>query len=119
MRTLKAFADVSDLKASPEKTAIYFGNVKEEDQLRILQLTGFKKDAFPFRYLGVSITSKRLTRADCEVIIDKIMHRIMCWSSRDLSYATRTTLVNVVLLSLHSYWAQIFLLPKCVLNRIT
>lgn len=119
VRTLKAFANVSGLEASPEKTAIYFGNVKEEDQTRILQLTRFKKGTFPFRYLGVPITSKKLTRADCDVLIDKIMHRIMCWSSRHLSYAARTTLVNVVLLSLHSYWAQIFLLPKCVLNRIT
>lgn len=49
VRTLKAFAVVSGLEASSEKTAIYFGNVREEDQHRIMQVTGFKKGVFPFR----------------------------------------------------------------------
>ncbi|XP_048503121.1 uncharacterized protein LOC125498862 [Beta vulgaris subsp. vulgaris] len=109
----------SGLEASPEKTAIYyFGNVKEEEQSRILQVTGYKKGSFPFRYLGVPITSKRLSKADCDILVDRMLKRIMSWSSRHLSYAARTTLVNAVLMSLHTYWAQNFLLPKCVLHRI-
>ncbi|XP_048492374.1 uncharacterized protein LOC125493253 [Beta vulgaris subsp. vulgaris] len=118
VRTLKAFAESSGLEASPEKTAIYFGNVKEVDQNRILQITGYRKGIFPFRYLGVPITSKRLNKADCDILVDRMLKRIMCWSSRHLSYAARTTLVNAVLMSIHTYWAQNFLLPKCVLLRI-
>ena len=118
VRTLKAFAVTSGLEASPEKTAIYFGNVKEEEQSRILQVTGYKKGSFPLRYLGVPITSKRLSKADCDILVDRMLKRIMSWSSRHLLYAARTTLVNVVLMSLHTYWAQNFLLPKCVLHRI-
>ncbi|XP_057248199.1 uncharacterized protein LOC130590186 [Beta vulgaris subsp. vulgaris] len=119
VRALKAFENVSGLEASKEKTAIYFGNVQQEIQNRIMLLTGYKKGSFPFRYLGVPITSKRISRADCDILVEKIMKRIMCWSSRHLSYAGRTTLVNSVLLSLHTYWAQVFLLPKSVLKRIT
>lgn len=89
-----------------------------EDQSRILQITGYKKGNFPFRYLGVPITSKRISREDCDILVQKIMKRIMCWSSRHISYAARTTFVNVVLLSVHTYWAQGFLLPKSV-SRIT
>ena len=57
VRILKAFAQVLGLNANPYKTDIYYGNVKEEIQDRIVQLTGYKKGQFPFRYLGVPITS--------------------------------------------------------------
>ncbi|XP_010678138.1 uncharacterized protein LOC104893701 [Beta vulgaris subsp. vulgaris] len=118
VRTLKAFAEASGLEASPDKTAIYFGSVTEDEQSRILRVSGYKKGSFPFRCLGVPITSKRLTKAECDILVDRMVKRIMSWSSRHLSYAARITLVNAVLMSLHTYWAQIFLLPKCVLHRI-
>lgn len=40
------------------------------------------------------------------------------WGSRHLSYAARTILVNNVLLSLHTYQARIFVIPKGVIKRI-
>lgn len=48
----------------------------------------------------------------------KMTLRIMCWSSRHLSYAARSVLINAVLMSIHVYWAQVFLLPKAVLDKI-
>ncbi|XP_048494582.1 uncharacterized protein LOC125494804 [Beta vulgaris subsp. vulgaris] len=107
-RVLKTFSDTSGLFASQEKTALYFGNVKEEVQARILQVTRFQRGTFPFRYLGVRITSKRLAKSDCDALVDKIVKRIVCLSSRHLSYAGRYVLINSVLLSLHTYWAKVF-----------
>ncbi|XP_048490060.1 uncharacterized protein LOC125492014 [Beta vulgaris subsp. vulgaris] len=118
VRTLKAFTATSGLEASPAKSAIYFGNVKVNVQYSILRVFGYNKGEFPFHYLGVPITTKKLKRADCDVLVDKILKQIMCWSSRHLSYAARVTLVNSVLLSLHIYWTQIFLLHEGVLNKI-
>lgn len=46
------------------------------------------------------------------------MQRIVCLSSRHLSYATRVTILNDDCMNLYIYWAQIFLLYKGVLNRI-
>lgn len=51
--------------------------------------------------------------------MDKTLKRILCWSPRHFSYAARVTLINVVLISLHTFWAQIFLLPKVVLLKVT
>ncbi|XP_048502698.1 uncharacterized protein LOC125498517 [Beta vulgaris subsp. vulgaris] len=119
VRALKAFSDASGLQANHMKCAIYFGNVPDEVRSRILQVTGFQLGSFPFRYLGVSITSKRISIADCDVLVDRILKRIMYWSSRNLSYAGRTTLVNAVLLSIHTYWAEVFLLPQYVLQKVT
>ena len=117
-RTMHAFSEISGLQASQEKAAVYFGNVKEEVASRILQVTGYKRGEFPFRYLGMPITARKLTTTDCDVVVDKMLRRITCWSSRHLPYAARVTLVNVVLISLHTFWAQLFILPKTVIQRI-
>ncbi|XP_056688751.1 uncharacterized protein [Spinacia oleracea] len=51
-------------------------------------------------------------------LVDKMMARIKTWSSRNISFAGRITLINAVLLSIHSYWAQVFILPKHVLKTV-
>lgn len=67
----------------------------------MLKLQKIKKGEFPFRYLGVSITSKSLSKGDCNILIDKMLKRI-----------------NAVLMSIHSYWVQVFVLPKGVIQKI-
>lgn len=101
VKTLKAFEEASGLMASLQKSAIYNGNVMEEIQQRIVEITKIKKGEFPFRYLGVSITSKSLSKGDCNILIDKMLKRI-----------------NAVLMSIHSYWVQVFVLPKGVIQKI-
>ncbi|KAM3324089.1 hypothetical protein P3S67_005240 [Capsicum chacoense] len=83
------------------------------------ELTGYSKGTLPFRYFGVPISAKKLSKIDCEVLIDKITMRIKRWGTRHLSYADRVVLVNDVLLHIHSYWASIFILPKRVLKKTT
>lgn len=72
----------------------------------------------PFRYLGVPICSKKITKAQCEIIVEKMIVRIKVWSIRNLSYKERSQLINSVLLSLHRYWAHVFIIPKTVLNEV-
>uniref|UniRef100_A0A803Q619 Reverse transcriptase domain-containing protein n=1 Tax=Cannabis sativa TaxID=3483 RepID=A0A803Q619_CANSA len=48
----------------------------------------------------------------------KMTSGIRCWSSRNLSYMGRVTLINSVLLAILTYWAQIFILPKQLLKDI-
>lgn len=44
--------------------------------------------------------------------------RIRLWSSRNLSYSARSQLINSVLMSLHRYWAQVFILLKIILKEV-
>ncbi|XP_074283135.1 uncharacterized protein LOC141607680 [Silene latifolia] len=83
-----------------------------------LQLSGFQQGAFPFRYLGIPISFKRLSSADSNVLVDKIVKKIRGWGTKKLSYAGRLVLVRHVLSQMHSYWARIFLLPKGVIARV-
>lgn len=56
-----------------------------------------------FRYLGVRIYSKKISVAQCDQLIEKMVIRIRIWTSRNLSYTTKVQLVNIVLMSLHIY----------------
>ncbi|XP_074297299.1 uncharacterized protein LOC141628005 [Silene latifolia] len=66
----------------------------------------------PFKYLGVPISAGKLSIKHCYGLIEKITERIRGFAARVLSYAGRLTLVNLVLTSLYSYWATIFVIPK-------
>lgn len=45
--------------------------------------------------------------------------RITSWSTRHLSFASRTQLINYLLLSVHSFWAQAFIIPSAVMEKIS
>lgn len=105
VRALNTFFQASGLHVNRDKSAVYIGNVHKDMQRRILQVSGFQRVAFPFRYFGIPITTKRIAKADCDLLVDRMMRRILCWSSRHLYYAVRIVPVNSVLLSIHTYWA--------------
>ncbi|XP_056695311.1 uncharacterized protein [Spinacia oleracea] len=118
LQCFKLFSDTSGLKANIQKSAFYCASMQQEVIKQVVDLSGFTIGTFPFRYFGVPIYFKRITNADCESLVDKMLARIKIWSSRNLSFASRITLINAVLMSIHSYWAQVFVLPKYVLNTV-
>ena len=62
--------------------------------------------------------TKRLSAADCTLLIEKITARINCWTSKLLSYAGRLQLIQSVLFSIQNYWCRQFILPKGVIKVI-
>ncbi|KAL2930273.1 LINE-1 retrotransposable element ORF2 protein, partial [Bienertia sinuspersici] len=113
-----AFSLSSGLQASREKTEVYTCGMKEEQVQQILQETGFRRGSLPFKYLGIPISSKRISIGQCKTLIEKMTARIRIWSSKNMSYAARVQLINAVLISIHQYWAQVFILPKAALAKI-
>ncbi|XP_059310959.1 uncharacterized protein LOC132062399 [Lycium ferocissimum] len=95
-----------------EKSFIYFGGLKPDIQQNILEALEFTRDELPFRYLGIPLSSKRLSIMQCKRLIDKILTRIKSWTTRFLSYAERLLLVKTVLFSIQVFWSQVFVLPK-------
>lgn len=55
------FSKASGLVANQGKSYVYFGGVAPNIQQEILQTLGFQASTLPFRYLGVSLSSKRLS----------------------------------------------------------
>lgn len=121
MIILKAFATfscASGLEMNKEKSEIYFNGVKGEDMQKILQCSGFQRCTFPFRYLGIPITFKRIGIGDCHKLVERMVGRIRGWGAKKLSYAGRLVLVQSILSQLHTYWARIFIIPTKVLNQV-
>lgn len=84
---------------------------------RVTKASGFSHQQVLFRYLAIPICAKKISNVQCDALIENMKAKIRIWSTRNLSYMARTLLINVVLLSLHTYWPQVFILPQNVLHE--
>ncbi|KAL0292602.1 UNVERIFIED_CONTAM: hypothetical protein Sangu_3252600, partial [Sesamum angustifolium] len=106
------------LKVNPAKSQIIFSRAVQQERQQILDYLGFQEGSLPVKYLGIPLTSSRLTIADCRPLIDKVDARLAGWNNQILSYAGRLQLIKSVLTTLHTYWASAFILPKGVLKTL-
>ncbi|KAL0294053.1 UNVERIFIED_CONTAM: hypothetical protein Scaly_3129800 [Sesamum calycinum] len=106
------------LKVNPAKSQIIFSRAVQQERQQILDYLGFQEGSLPVKYLGIPLTSSRLTIADCRPLIDKVDARLAGWNNQTLSYAGRLQLIKSVLTTLHTYWASAFILPKGVLKTL-
>ncbi|KAK4383529.1 hypothetical protein Sango_2767100 [Sesamum angolense] len=109
---------ISRLKVNPAKSQIIFSRAVQQERQQILDYLGFQEGSLPVKYLGIPLTSSRLTIADCRPLIDKVDARLAGWNNQTLSYAGRLQLIKSVLTTLHTYWASAFILPKGVLKTL-
>lgn len=112
------FSQASGLIANLEKCVVYFVRTSAEMEAHINNVLGMTKGELPFRYLGVPLSSKKLTLPQCRMVCDKITARLQMWTIKFLSYGGRLQLLKSVVEGIHSFWSQIFLLPKRVLKMI-
>ncbi|KAL0292021.1 UNVERIFIED_CONTAM: hypothetical protein Sangu_3258700 [Sesamum angustifolium] len=70
--TLNEFAALSGLKVNPAKSQIIFSRAVQQERQQILDYLGFQEGSLPVKYLGIPLTSSRLTIADCRPLIDKV-----------------------------------------------
>ncbi|GJT92150.1 RNA-directed DNA polymerase, eukaryota, reverse transcriptase zinc-binding domain protein [Tanacetum coccineum] len=97
-RALDEFSKSSGLYPSMAKSTVFYGNVPDSVKDDVNLAMPFREGVLPVRYLGVPLTAKKLSIADCLVLTEK--------------------LVAYVLSSLHVYWASMFILPVSVCNNI-
>lgn len=93
----------SGLQANLGKSCIYFGRVANDVQQSIKQKLGFNHGDLPFKYLGIPLSTKKLTNIQWAPLIEKIVTRISCWTARKLSYGGRVQLVQSVLFGIQAY----------------
>ncbi|XP_056689712.1 uncharacterized protein [Spinacia oleracea] len=77
---------------------------------------GVPQGTFPFKYLGVPLTTRKLSFADYKPLIDRTVARIKSWTSKFLSYAGRLQLVKSVLFGSRKAavsWEQLCLPKSC------
>ncbi|XP_074288536.1 uncharacterized protein LOC141613691 [Silene latifolia] len=118
LRAISTSSASSGLRVNASKSEVIFNGVSDAVRADIVQISGCKEGQLPLRYLGIPIQPGRLTRQDCNILLDWITAKIKGIGARKLSYAGRLTLINSVLNTLHNYWASIFLIRKCIITRI-
>ena len=112
------FSSCSGLAANLDKSEVYFSGVNDDTKASILHSVGMVPGVLPVRYLGIPLSTKKLSIAQYKPLIDKFRSRVQSWTVRKLTYAGRLQLVKCVLFSLQTYWSQLFLLPKKVTREI-
>ncbi|KAL2902930.1 hypothetical protein RDABS01_028012 [Bienertia sinuspersici] len=118
LRGLNHFQMALVLKANDAKSEVFSANMNDEDVDKICERTCLKKGSWPFRYLGIPICNKKLSRDECELLIHRMTTTISSWQSRHISFAGRLQLVNAVLMSICTYWMQILILLIGVIKEI-
>ena len=76
LQGLKLFTETSDLQANQGKSTIYCTSMNDDEIKRIKQFSRFPREHLPFRYLGVPISSKKITAADCDALVEEMSLRI-------------------------------------------
>ena len=84
----------------------------------ILDIFGFPEGSLPVKYFGVPLITTRLTSNDCKILVERMVARVKCWTSKFLSYAGRLQLIQSVRFSIQVYWTSIFILPKKVIKMV-
>ena len=90
---LSDFADMSGLQANISKSSIFF-SAECQYKSTILEMLGFQEGCFPITYLGMPLSSKRISYSACKPLLDRISRRVNGWKTALLSYAGRLQLIK-------------------------
>ncbi|XP_074318737.1 uncharacterized protein LOC141655560 [Silene latifolia] len=87
LRVLFTFYAAYGLKVNASKSEVVFNGVSQELKQEITQVSGFREGILSFKYLGIPIQPGRLTRQDCNILLERITARVRSVGARKLSYA--------------------------------
>ena len=118
MSVMGRFTKISGLHINVMKSSIFASGVNLSPLLDAAIEMGISVVTLPIRYLGMPLTTKTLTSSDYEPLIDKIRRRMLCWSTRALSYAGRLQLIKTVISSMVNFWSSVYILPARCLDTI-
>jgi hypothetical protein len=110
MDKIHNFPRSTGLHVNPSKCKIFYGGVEERIKDSILKVTSFAEGSLPFRYLGVPLTSKKLSIHHYMPLVDRIVER--------MHITGRLQLIASVTFVVANYWMQCLPLPKKVIHKI-
>lgn len=105
---LYTFELMSGLKVNSDKTCLYSSHRNLELHFFFSRMIHSNVGSLPLTYLGITISSGRPRRQDWDILLNKIISRLVTSKSKLLSLDGRLTLVNSVLTAIPTYWMSIF-----------
>lgn len=101
------------------QTSFFSAGLSPEEIKIIKDETCLKEGSLPVRYLGVHLCTKKITIADCAVLLQAIKTKLNSLAFKALSFAGRQQLLDTVFTSLTNFWSNFFILPKGVTKEIS
>lgn len=109
---MNQFKDWSGLDTNESKSEIFYGGYSATQASALTLLSGFRRGAFPTRYLGLPLSPKRISAATLQPFIDRITSKLHSWTVKFLSFAGKVTMIYSVIYSMVNFWSSVFVLPK-------
>ncbi|XP_019056316.1 PREDICTED: uncharacterized protein LOC109116043 [Tarenaya hassleriana] len=100
------FGRNSGLEVNPGKCEIFLGGLSDQRQQELAAFMGIALGKFPMRYLGLPVSTQRLSKADYEPLMERVRNKVSSWSSKVLSYAGKIQLVATVIYGMVNSWSQ-------------
>jgi hypothetical protein len=94
---LAEFCELSGLKANPIKSSVFCSGASLAAEELVLNCLNMKEATPSMRCLGVSLSSKKLSAADCGALVEEVSAQINSWLSKKLSFAGRLQLLSSIL----------------------
>lgn len=106
------FKDWSGLDTNESKSEIFYGGYTDIQASVLSDLSGFRRGAFPTKYLGLPLSPKKISAATLQPFIDCITSKLHSWTVKFLSFAGRVTMIYTVIYGMVNFWSSVFVLPK-------
>lgn len=76
---LDQFYVITGMQANSVKSAMFFGGCSPHQKSDLLSIVGFSEGFFPFRYLGLPLSSKKIDKQACQLLFEKVNGKINHW----------------------------------------
>jgi hypothetical protein len=119
---LYCFEGMSGLKINFHKSEILVVGASKEESDRIANCFNYKEGVFPFKYLGIHVSSNKLFTADLIYVELKVEKRLPAWQGLLLSSRGKSILIESSLSSLPKEFGGLGftdtrLMNKCLLSK--
>ncbi|KAL0905983.1 hypothetical protein M5K25_024439 [Dendrobium thyrsiflorum] len=115
--TFNAFTSISGLQVNHDKSKLIVSKCIT-NPLDVCEALKVHNYGYKMTYLGLPISVKKLSNADCQPLIQTITQRLAGWKARLLSIAGRLQYLKYTVWNTIAYWIRGAIIPKACLNLI-
>jgi len=101
---------MSGMKINYEKSEVFSVGVNKADQLAIASFFGCKVGVWPMTYLGMPVSTSKITKAQFNFVVEKAKRRLSSWKCDALSSGGKAVILNSSLSSTPMYMMGVYLL---------
>jgi hypothetical protein len=115
---LSCYEVMSGMKINFEKSEIFTIGLTDEEQCLAANCLGCKIGAFPMKYLGMPVSSMKISKAQLSYVSDKTEKRLGTWQCEYLSSGGKSILIDSYLSSIPMYTMEVYQLYEGNFQRL-